>query len=383
MGKETLTENKKLKTHTKHAKLAMPSFGEYATNEWAFIGAPCDKIKSLVQTLEKSLGENASVIYLDESHNHKEDVASFQQVVKSGGSQQQQLAGQWNKNGNRALFRPYDYCFINGNHFLAEKQIVMLNRKKEKSLAKKVDRLTNVRCFVYNDEIHEPYEFLKGHLPDWETMPIFHVKDIAGISAFIQEDFQMPKLKALILAGGKSVRMGQDKGKINYHGKDQREVMYDLLSKLTDETFISCRTEQEEELLQFNTISDKFIGLGPFGAIASAFMHDPNAAWLIVPCDLPFLGEKELVNLIKSRNHYRFATAFLNKDTDFPEPLISIWEPKMYQQMLGFLAQGYSCPRKVLINSDVELVEVQDQDFMTNVNTHEEYMEAKEILQNS
>jgi molybdopterin-guanine dinucleotide biosynthesis protein A len=43
------------------------------------------------------------------------------------------------------------------------------------------------------------------------------------------------------------------------------------------------------------------------------------------------------------------------------------------------MAQGYSCPRKVLINSDVEIVEIDD-DLIRNINTPEEFKTAhKEI----
>ena len=58
------------------------------------------------------------------------------------------------------------------------------------------------------------------------------------------------------------------------------------------------------------------------------------------------------------------------------EPLITIWEPKAYPILLGYLAQGYSCPRKVLINSSVEIVEVED-DLIRNINTPNEFDEVK------
>ena len=44
--------------------------------------------------------------------------------------------------------------------------------------------------------------------------------------------------------------------------------------------------------------------------------------------------------------------------------------------LLQYLAQGYSCPRKMLINSDVEIVEVND-NLIRNVNTPEEFEAAK------
>ena len=58
-----------------------------------------------------------------------------------------------------------------------------------------------------------------------------------------------------------------------------------------------------------------------------------------------------------------------------PEPLITIYEPKSYPVLLQYLAQGYSCPRKMLINSDIEIVEVDD-NLIRNINTPEEYAAA-------
>jgi molybdopterin-guanine dinucleotide biosynthesis protein A len=55
-----------------------------------------------------------------------------------------------------------------------------------------------------------------------------------------------------------------------------------------------------------------------------------------------------------------------------PEPLITIWEPKSYGTMLSFLAQGYSCPRKVLMNSDARIITAPNPEKLTNVNTPED-----------
>ena len=71
--------------------------------------------------------------------------------------------------------------------------------------------------------------------------------------------------------------------------------------------------------------------------------------------------------------------ALKGKNKQFPEPLITIWEPKAYPILLNYLSQGYSCPRKVLINSDVEIVEV-DEYFIQNINTPSEYEKAKNEL---
>ena len=70
------------------------------------------------------------------------------------------------------------------------------------------------------------------------------------------------------------------------------------------------------------------------------------------------------------------ATAFYDSDNKFPEPLITIWEARAYPILLQFLSQGYSCPRKVLINSDIELLAAPNVSELKNVNYPHERDEA-------
>ena len=52
------------------------------------------------------------------------------------------------------------------------------------------------------------------------------------------------KLYGLVLSGGRSTRMGKDKGLINYHGIPQRDYIYNLLNEVCDETYMSIRKDQ-------------------------------------------------------------------------------------------------------------------------------------------
>nr|WP_255531100.1 NTP transferase domain-containing protein [Pontibacter sp. FD36] len=191
-----------------------------------------------------------------------------------------------------------------------------------------------------------------------------------------------PKLKGLVLAGGQSLRMGQDKGAMQWHGKEQRYYMADLMREMCQEVYISCRAEQETDLdANYNTLPDTFTGLGPYGAILSAFREDPDAAWLVVACDLPLLDAATLQHLVEKRDTSVNATTYVSPQDGFPEPLIAIWEPKSYPVLLSFLAQGYTCPRKVLRNSEIHLIEAAHADTLRNVNTPEELEQVQLLLQ--
>lgn len=189
-------------------------------------------------------------------------------------------------------------------------------------------------------------------------------------------------INGFVLAGGKSSRMGRDKGSIEWYGKGQQYYMADLLMPLCNEVFISKRTnEVEYSDNNYKILADTYTGIGPYGAILSAFQFNPDVAWLVVACDLPLLDIKTLEYLIANRNINAIATTFRSPFDNLPEPLITIWEPESYQVLLSFLSNGFSCPRKVLIKSDaVHIIQPPDNDVLMNVNTPEDFTKAGNII---
>ena len=232
---------------------------------------------------------------------------------------------------------------------------------------------------IKTDEELPVFDFLIEKFPDINKVPTCSVKELDTMVSEVKKLTRehIPKIQGLVLAGGKSQRMGTDKGLLRYFGKPQRLYAIELLEKYRLNTYLSVRKEQEVEKTQ--SIRDVFFGLGPFGAICSAFQHDPDSAWLVLATDLPYVDEGLILKLLENRDPSKLATAVKGKRKDFPEPLITIWEPKAYPVMLQFLAMGYSCPRKVLINSDIKIVETDDV-YLYNVNTPEEFEKAKSKL---
>ncbi|RSK37717.1 molybdenum cofactor guanylyltransferase [Hymenobacter metallilatus] len=209
--------------------------------------------------------------------------------------------------------------------------------------------------------------------------------DTSSIAQLILDEWHQaaPLLRGLVLAGGRSQRMGQDKGKLQYHGQEQRAYAAELLAPFCQDVHVSCRPDQvvELEYAGLRPLPDTFADLGPLSGILSALRLDPNAAWLVVACDLPFLSETTLAHLVQHRQPARLATAFQSPSTEWPEPLITIWEPASYPQLLRFLSLGYSCPRKTLINSDVAVLPAPAPQELRNVNTPEEAAQVRQELE--
>ncbi len=190
------------------------------------------------------------------------------------------------------------------------------------------------------------------------------------------------KLYGLVLSGGKSTRMGTDKGLIAYHGEPQRDYLYKLLDEVCDKTFMSIREEQQQEFsADINIIVDENEFRGPYNGLLSAHKKHPEVAWLVLACDLPLLDKNGLQELIFQRNTNSLATAYALKENPLPEPLCAIWEPQALVNSISYLEQGNgSCPRKFLIKNEVALVFPSDESILLNANSEDEYKNALEKL---
>lgn len=370
-----------MKKHQKHAKLKLRSNDNFAPNEIALLGTNCGNISNLVHQISKRIS-NYKLAYFDASHS-KEIKPGFLETFTFHykGTLESSSVSELNKFNQRIQFSQFDYLFINGNHFQGSKQILILDKEKEESVLKRLDQLDNIQFIIKLTDDVDFFSFLKEKYPQILNLPCYQINEIDKISLHIENLIQekIAPIQGLVLAGGKSTRMGTDKGALNFYGKNQRDIAIELLEKYNLKTFLSVREEQNININ--NKITDKFIGLGPFGAICSAFQENPDVAWLVLATDLPFVNNKVIQTLLKHRNPAKAATSIKGKGKQFPEPLITIWEPKSYTLLLNYLAQGYSCPRKVLINSDIEIVEIED-DFIRNINTPQDYEQAINEIKN-
>jgi molybdenum cofactor guanylyltransferase len=182
-------------------------------------------------------------------------------------------------------------------------------------------------------------------------------------------------VSALILSGGQSTRMGEEKRLINYHGKTQEQYLFDLLSNYFSVVYVSINQNQTTDLPY---IQDLDLPIkSPMVGIVSAFNHNPNVAWLVVACDMPFVDKIAIEFLLKHRNLEKFATAFENPEEHFPEPLLTIYEPRIFPKLQEAINQGKKSPMKVLQNLDIESLQNFDNQWIMNINTIEERTSIK------
>jgi molybdopterin-guanine dinucleotide biosynthesis protein A len=189
-------------------------------------------------------------------------------------------------------------------------------------------------------------------------------------------------IHGLVLAGGSSSRMKRDKATLLYEGKSQLDRAVELAARHVRRVFVSVRGTQSGDAARarYPLIVDSVAGQGPLVGIRSALAAHPDAAWLVVACDLPFLSDGALSQLLAGRDPAASATAYSSVHDGLPEPLCAIWEPKAAAEIDAFMAKGKDCPRKFLLNHSVRLLEPKDRRALDNVNTPEEYDRALDLI---
>lgn len=184
-------------------------------------------------------------------------------------------------------------------------------------------------------------------------------------------------LKGLILCGGRSTRMQQDKSLITYHGIPQWQYLYELVQSILPEVYVSCREDQQASLGQdINVITDSIEGGGPSVGLLSANKVFPDAAWLVLAVDLPLISAQSVNYLISQRQVEKDATSLISPVNHLPEPLIAIWEPSGLKKLRQSVSEGRNCPRKTLLNADIHQIENPFSAEHFNANTPDEMKEA-------
>lgn len=135
-------------------------------------------------------------------------------------------------------------------------------------------------------------------------------------------------LAAMILAGGRSTRLGTDKVVLPYSGGTLLTRMARLAGRFCDDIWISGRDPQEAGL-DLPWFPDDEPGMGPLGGILTGLVRIGRPL-LVLACDLPMLDEPTVSKLLEARSNrpgHAVMTTFLQRETGWIEALVSVYEP--------------------------------------------------------
>ncbi|MEE9257924.1 MAG: molybdopterin-guanine dinucleotide biosynthesis protein B [Nitrospinaceae bacterium] len=236
-----------------------------------------------------------------------------------------------------------------------------------------------IKAIVHQGTVNE------GSLLKQSGVPRYHRDAVNDIYAFVRAHFKScaSPLYGAIFVGGQSKRMGQPKFALSYNGKPEGERMVDVLEKFCENIFVSSRADLDMRDIGFldkaTRIDDEHTGLGPVGGLSTLMGRHPDKAWMIVPCDMPFLTEKNFENIVRERDPLRYGTCYVQKGRLGFEPMCAIYEPKFITPLYEAMSRQELSLSRIISDLPFKQVRIPEEDrhhFM-NINTPEEYKIAR------
>ena len=193
-------------------------------------------------------------------------------------------------------------------------------------------------------------------------------------------------IKGLVLAGGRSTRMGTEKAFLNMKGIQLYEMSISLLAKHCQDVALSIRREQQISFhgRQLHFIHDKNQDIGPAAGILAAHEHDAEAYWFVLACDFPCLTEAAIDQLIEEFRSER-EMDILGFHSDRPEPLFAIWSPRAIKALAKNVQAGKTGPMYTIQHAGLicHYIAPEDISWLINTNTPEEFQAVQEQKPNN
>lgn len=204
----------------------------------------------------------------------------------------------------------------------------------------------------------------------------------------------MPKLSPptplslIILAGGRSSRMGQDKASLPWHGttllqdmiwRSQSIAFAEIIISANEQPDLSCLPP--EILSRTHIAADRHPGWGPLGGMEAAFRACTCSYCLVLSVDLPFYDFSPVKRLLPELSQTSLVDLFLPMSESRPQPLAAIYKREAaFEAVQAALAAG---KRRILSIADTLAVRILDDAgapiLYENINTPSAYKAALAI----
>ena len=194
-------------------------------------------------------------------------------------------------------------------------------------------------------------------------------------------------ISCIILAGGKSLRLGHDKVLEKVGNKSLLEQVMSCIDSLGREIIIVTAEERTLSQLvshsKLKTVPDILPGKGPLGGIHTGLVTSDSFYNLVVACDMPFLNQSLLHYMIKVSDGFDFVLPRMNNQF---EPLHAVYSKNCVAPIEFILKQGRKVVTELFNFVKVRYVEAEEVDRFDpkhlsffNINTKEDLELARKI----
>lgn len=164
------------------------------------------------------------------------------------------------------------------------------------------------------------------------------------------------EIEIFITAGGKSSRMGQDKGLMKIAGKP---MILHLTDRLAENHFCFKLIANSEKYKQygFQSIKDDIPEKGPMGALYTALHHTDKEYILLIGCDTPFIPIEAIRYLITKAKPNAITQSIIHNKTN---PLLAIYHHSIKPTVIKSIQENKLKMQDLISNSENLLIKMDE-----------------------
>ncbi|MEQ8221584.1 MAG: molybdenum cofactor guanylyltransferase [Candidatus Eremiobacterota bacterium] len=176
---------------------------------------------------------------------------------------------------------------------------------------------------------------------------------------------------AIVLAGGKSNRMGTDKALLPIRGTTLIETIINQIKDLFSEIIISASEKGKYEFLNYRVITDERQGEGPLMAILSCLRASKNRINFVTACDTPDMNIDFLKKLLYEGKTFDIAVPKY-KDGRY-EALLAVYTKNIIPVIEEELQKKSRKISRIFSKCKMKYIEMDNETWYKNLNTMEDY----------
>ncbi len=177
-------------------------------------------------------------------------------------------------------------------------------------------------------------------------------------------------ITGIILAGGKSSRMGSEKGLILFDGKPFIQHIIEAVQPLVDEIMI-VSSNPDYDTFGITRVEDIIPDAGPIAGLHAGLTHSKTTHNLVVSCDVPLITSEFLKKLVQEKEDYDIIQFEMEGKTI---PLIALYQKRCAETCVELLTNGERRLRKLVSVVKTKTIPVSEKNhvLVTNINTVED-----------
>ena len=185
-------------------------------------------------------------------------------------------------------------------------------------------------------------------------------------------------ITAIILAGGKSSRMGSDKGLTELNGKSFVKRIIDSVESIADSILIITENSAYDQF-NYPRFNDIIPDVGPLGGIHAGLTHSETALNLVLSCDVPMLSSEVITHLI---DHYAPDYEVIQlKSDDKTMPLVALYNRSTLSKIERWLEQDKRRVREFVASLKVKTIKIDSylNKHLVNINTPDQLNKIENV----